>query len=145
MATDSPYGHVYAHDGSTATTVGGSVAWTNYTVTVEVRPSAWSSDDDSVDFPYVDGDHHYAVRLLGGSEVELVRADGGSTTELAQVTTHYSSTWQQLSIEANGSSLTVLLDGVTIMTATDSTFPSGAIGFAANDPIDFADVSVTSL
>jgi len=142
QSSDGPHSHVYAHNGWAATTVGGSATWTDYAFSVDVKPSAWSSEDDAVDFRYVDGDHHYAVRFVGGGEIDLVSVDGSTTTKLASVAKDYSASWHQLGINAVGSSLTVTLDGTVIMTVTDSTFSAGAIGFDANDPIDFADVSV---
>jgi hypothetical protein len=139
---DGTHGSVYAHTGWTATTVAGSAAWTNYTFSVDVKPSAWLSESDSIDFRYVNADYTYAVRFVGGSVIELVRVDGGTSTVLAKVTNNYSASWHQVVITASGAALTVSMGGTTIMTASDSTFSCGAIGFAANDPVEFADVSV---
>jgi hypothetical protein len=142
VSHDGPYPHVYAHSGWTGTTVAGSTTWTDYTLSVEVQPSAWGSEDDSVDVRYTDGDHYYGVRFLAGGEIDLVRASGSTTTELARVTDQYSATWHALSITVVGASITVSLDGATLMSAGDPSLSGGGIAFAADDPINFADVSV---
>jgi aryl-phospho-beta-D-glucosidase BglC (GH1 family) len=141
--TDGPQPRVYAHTGWTATTVGGSTLWSNYTLSLNVRLSAWSSESDSVDVRYVNGDNHYAVRFLGGNVIDLVRVDGGVTTELARVSLAYTAGWHQLQVTAQGASLSVGLDGATILTAQDDAISCGGIGMASNDPFAIADVSVT--
>lgn len=140
---DGTYGNVYAHTGWTATTVAGSTAWTDYTLSVDVRPSAWLSESDTIDFRYLTPNFTYAVRFVGGSVIELVRVNGGTSTELAKVSKSYSASWHQVVIQASGAALSVSLDGTTIMTASDSTFTRGAIAFGANAPVEFADVLVS--
>jgi hypothetical protein len=117
--------------------------WSNYTLSLNVRLSAWSSESDSVDVRYVNGDNHYAVRFLGGNVIDLVRVDGGVTTELARVSLAYTAGWHQLQVTAQGASLSVGLDGATILTAQDDAISCGGIGMASNDPFAIADVSVT--
>jgi hypothetical protein len=143
LTGDSTYGHVYSHVGWTATTVAGNPAWTNYTMAVAVKPSAWLSESNSVEFRYLDAAHYYAVRFIGGTTIELVCVNGGTTTDLARVTDKYSASWHQVVITASGSSLRVSLDGRTIQAATDPTFSSGAIAFGANSPVEFANVSIS--
>jgi len=140
---DHAYGKVYAHTGWTATTAAGNNAWTNYVLSVDVRPSAWLSESDTINFRYLSPDFTYAVRFVGGSVIELVRVNGGTCTVLAKVSKNYSASWHQVVITASGAALSVSLDGTTIMTASDSTFTRGAIAFGANAPVEFADVLVS--
>jgi hypothetical protein len=143
-ASDSSYGNVYAHDGWTSTTSAGSTAWTNYTLSVAVQPSAWQSEQDCIDVRYVDAADHDAVCFEGGGSIVLLRVAGGSSVDLARVSLAYTSSWYQLSIAAFGSTFTVQLDGQTLMTVSDSAFCHGAIGFDANAPVEFGNVTVTA-
>jgi hypothetical protein len=143
-ASGSSYGHVYTHDGWTATTSAGNSTWANYTLSVKVQPSAWASEEDCVAVRYVDGNDHYAFCFVGGSWVGFGKIVNGTVTVLDQVPLAYTSTWHALSIVADGSTFTVTLDGASIMTVTDGTFSHGAIGFDVNAPVSFADVTVNA-
>jgi len=138
-------GHVYSHSGWTAASWAGCPTWTNYQLSLGIKPSAWLSEVDTVLFRYQSSGSYYGVRFGWGDQIQLTRAQGGLTKVLASVTTSYSASWHQLTIVANGSSLSVAMDGKTILSATDSAFSSGEIGFAANDPVEFATVSVTAV
>jgi hypothetical protein len=141
---DGGHGHVYSHNGWTARTVAGSTSWSDYTLNVDVRPSAWASEVDTVDFRSASNETYDAVRFVAGAYIDVVRVSNGVTTELARVNTAYSSAWHHLSITAVGSTFNVSLDGVPIMTVTDSSSSHGAIGFDANSPIEYDNVSVTA-
>jgi hypothetical protein len=143
-ASGSSYGHVYTHDGWTATTSAGNSTWANYTLSVKVQPSAWASEEDCVAVRYVDANDHYAFCFVGGSWVGFGKIVNGTVTVLDQVPLAYTSTWHALSIVADGSTFTVTLDGASIMTVTDGTFSHGAIGFDVNAPVSFADVTVNA-
>ena len=144
VASDSSHGQVYAHSEWTSTTWAGNQAWTDYTLSLQVEPSAWASEEDCVDVRYVDANDHYAACFEGGGWIEFIRVEGGVGVSLAQVTLSYTSGWHQLSIAAVGSTFTVTLDGELIVTAMDATFSHGAIGFDVNAPIAFDDVTVTA-
>jgi hypothetical protein len=142
---DATHSHVYAHDGWSATTSAGNGAWTNYTLSVAVQPSAWLSEQDCIDVRYVDATDHYAVCFVGGTEMAFLKVAASGTTVLSEVSLDYSSTWHQLSITAAGSTFTVSLNGQELMTVSDSTFCRGAVGFDVNAPVEFDSVSVMFL
>jgi hypothetical protein len=54
-------------------------------------------------------------------------------------------TWHTISLAFNGSTITARLDGATLGTATDSTFPAGQVGFASgwNYQTQFDNLAVT--
>jgi hypothetical protein len=64
---------------------------------------------------------------------------------LASATWRYAGgRWHHATIQATGSVLAVSIDGVQVLKVTDSTFASGSIGFDANAPVAFDNVTVSS-
>jgi hypothetical protein len=142
--------HVYRHQGWSATTAAGNTAWTNYSVNVDVKPSAWQSEVNGVDVRYTDAKDFYSVRFIGAREISFGRMgnDGswsGRWTPLASAQIAYGSSWHHVTITASGSHFTVSLDGAPLMSADDATFSHGSIGFDANAPVDYGTISVNGL
>jgi pectate lyase len=126
----------------------GSLSWTDYTVKARMRVFAWNGQDRSVALlaRRQDANNHYALALRSTNNVELRKTVAGSTTRLAIAPqTVARGTWYNLRLEVLGSSIRGFVNNVEMLSATDSTFTSGAIGgmteFAGTD---YDDVLVTS-
>ncbi len=70
----------------------------------------------------------YNAELLSGGLVKLWRIDNWSLLGSYQIAGYSNGTWYTLTLRANGSSLSVEVNGVTRITATDSAFSSGEAG-----------------
>jgi hypothetical protein len=95
-------------------------AWTNYSVTTELR----SSDNDSlgVMFRYTNATNYYRFSMDSERAIRrLTKVRNGTWTSLWSDTTAYQlNRTYVLEIIANGSSITVKLDGVQLWSGTDS-------------------------
>ncbi|HEU4386952.1 MAG TPA: family 16 glycoside hydrolase, partial [Blastocatellia bacterium] len=127
----------------------GLTSWTDYSVQARVKPIAFGSAGRYVALitRAENSNHFYQLALQNGNQLVLARRVGDTVTTLASrsftVTTN---TFFTLRIDAQGSSLRAFVNGTQQLTATDSTFPAGAIGvgtFFASGSFD--DVVVTSL
>jgi uncharacterized protein (DUF2345 family) len=66
-------------------------------------------------------------------------------TTLATVSKVLAKGTHHIRVDAQGSSITVFIDNVQVISATDTTYASGAIGLdVSNQPVAFANVSVVS-
>jgi YD repeat-containing protein len=95
-------------------------AWTNYSVTTELR----SSDNDTlgVMFRYTGTSNYYRFSMDSErSNMRLTKVRNGTWTSLWESTTAYQlNRTYVLEIIANGSTITVKLDGVQLWSGTDS-------------------------
>ena len=77
----------------------------------------------------------YAAELLSNGQVKLWRlsdwAQLGSTYTISGL---QAGQWVKFGLRLNGSSLSVEIDGVTRITATDSTFTTGEVGLWSYQP-----------
>jgi hypothetical protein len=143
--------HRYSHNGWTATSIAGSSWWTNYSVDVAVRPSAWQSESDGIDIRYQDAQDMYRVRFTGGSAIVFSRVlnngtQYGAGADLGAVAFSYSGgTWYDLTVIASGSLFTVKVNGVTLLTVADASISAGRIGFDANASVEYGTVTVHSV
>jgi len=82
--------------------------------------------------PLVRGDaskNGYAfLGLPSTNDLRIQRLDGGSRTNLATVTASPGLVGATFRIEANGSTITVFVNGTSQTSASDSTYPSGKAG-----------------
>jgi hypothetical protein len=141
--------HRYAHNGDSSSTLAGSSTWSNYTLSVDVRPSAWQSESSGIDVRAIDAKDHYTLRFIGGSTLAFSRVVddgswGGSWTKLSSAAFSYSGSVYHVAISAIGDRFTVVIDGEQMLDVRDATIARGGIGFDAHSPIDFASVGVVS-
>jgi hypothetical protein len=131
----------------------GNTAWTNYTLTVPIKLSSAS------DYP---GGIRGRINPATGAgymlwlypalgELVLYRASAWDINqplvELGSGPAGFdTSNFHNVSLVFNGSQITALYDGATVITATDSTYASGLIALEGfNQVISFGNVMVTSL
>src|SRR5262249_45594638 len=101
--------------------------------------SATFMSTDNARFPrfgvvlrYVDAKNYYACyRMAGNSALRIVKVVKGSEKVLKSVSIDRPVVNQPFSVscQVQGTALAVSLDGVTLATATDSTFAAGSVGF----------------
>ena len=71
----------------------------------------------------------YAAELLSNGQVKLWRlSDWAQLGSTYTISGFQSGQWVTLGLRLNGNSLSVEIDGVTCITATDSTFTTGEVG-----------------
>ena len=105
----------------------GDPAWTDVTFTFRMK----TQDDDGVGamFRLAPNGSFYRFSMDQQRAYQrLSRTVGGVTTVLDEVAVAYTSDhWYDVTIKAIGPNLSVALDGVTVLTATDATIPAGRI------------------
>jgi len=123
-------------------------AWTNYSITTELR----SSDDDvlGVMFRYTNTNNYYRFSLdAERANRRLAKKRNGTWTTIWQDTTAFQlNRTYVLEIIANGSTLTVKLDGVQLWTGTDTqALTSGTVAMYSwmNTGAQFDNVLVRNL
>ena len=120
-------------------------SWTDYRVTMKMR----SSDNDviGVMFRYVDNENYYRFSW-SINEGRLEKIQNGVVTVLAKDSVRYNPRQTyQLEIIARDSRLSVLIDGATVLSHTDSSFDGGSIALYShyNMGSSFDDVAVRDL
>ncbi|KXK59995.1 pectate lyase [Micromonospora rosaria] len=135
-----------ASTGSDARAQSGATSWTDYGVEARVRPLAFSGVDRSVGVVAraQSMSSYYHLGLTNTGRVQLGKRLGGNpqvlATSAATVTT---GTWYTLRLEAFGSSLRGFLDGVQVLSATDTSLASGRVGlYTSYASASFDDVVV---
>jgi hypothetical protein len=121
--------------------IGARPAWTNYTVSVQVRLDSATIDagligNGGINFRIVDpgptnppndsGKMYFAG--INASQVLLGIENSGWTPLAVLPATFTLGTFYTLTVSAKGSTLSVALDGTTYVTVVDTTFSSGGIG-----------------
>jgi hypothetical protein len=149
VKADGPQ-HVYSHSGASGSTASGDLAWTDYRLVAEVKPSAWRSEVSGVDIRVNSPRDRYSLRFVGGRALTFGRLENdgssrGRWTELARVPFRYSSrTWYRVEVKAIGTSFAVSVDGKLRLTVIDAAIAHGRIGFEAVAPVSYRNVSVSS-
>jgi Domain of Unknown Function (DUF1080) len=129
----------------------GDTAWTDYTITAKVY------DRQNVAMGLVaraNGTNFYRYRAVPASLADgtitthvLEKVVDGVATPLTSATDagYTQREWHQVSMNVRGSTITVWLDGVLVLTAQDTSFPAGQAGLTtyAVGEIFFDDVTVT--
>ncbi len=109
--------------------VGGSDAWEDVQLCVRLR----STDDDAIGvmFRYQDDDNYYRFSMdRERSYRRLIKKVGGAVTVLWQDAVAYTQGHHyDLTIRAEGHSLTAYLDGVALFDLADGDLGRGAVGF----------------
>lgn len=121
--------------------------WKDYSVSLTMK----SADSDSIGvmFRYHDNDNYYRFSWNNRTKTQqLVKRENGAFKVLATRTATYNSGRSySLAISATGSQLKVGVDGATIFTVTDESFPDGTIGLysSSNRGSSFDSITVTDL
>jgi pectate lyase len=137
--------HVLTHSGWAGSQQIGSASWSNYAYSVDVKPSAWASEQDGLIFAVSEAGR-YSLDIVGGNQLVLGKWAGGTWTQLASAPYTFSSyRWYNLSVAMPGGSIIAYVNGTQMLRVSDSTFSSGAVGLEANDPVAFDNVVVTAL
>lgn len=105
--------------------------------------------DYAVVFGYQDHDNYYFLLANSHEEYsELFVLEDGVRTQLARADSPLipDEDWHRLRVRRDGEAIQVELDTTTVLTATDDTFRTGAVGVGAlNDSVLFDDISVGRL
>ncbi|MBB5873559.1 pectate lyase [Allocatelliglobosispora scoriae] len=125
----------------------GSATWTDYTVSVRVKPTAFNGSNRFVAVlaRAQSATSYYYLALRSANVVELKKLVGGASTTLASTSVPVSTgTWVTLSLQVAGSSLRGTVNGGSVLTATDTQFATGQVGVATYYAgAAFDDVTVT--
>lgn len=136
--------------GADAKAQAGSTSWTAQSVSARVRPLAFGNSSRSVGVQAraQNMTNFYSLVLTGSGSVQLRRTVGGGTTTLASAAIG-SGTWFTLQLNASGASLSGSVNGVQLVSASDSALASGRAGLitsyasAAFDDVIVSDTVVT--
>lgn len=127
--------------------VAGDGSWTDYRASIQIR----SDDNDSIGvmFRYTDTNNYYRFSMNRQSKYRrLIKKVAGQVKVLWEDTTQYILKHAyMLTLDCNGSQLTVYLDGVRLFTIEDGDLLAGKIGLycSANTGARFSDVRIASL
>ncbi|MDG4764702.1 pectate lyase [Solwaraspora sp. WMMD406] len=132
-----------------ARAVAGDPGWTDYTVAVRVKPTAFNGSDRFVAVlaRVASTTSYYYLALRSSDRVELKRLVGGSSTTLASASLPVDTgTWYTLRLTVAGTTLTGQVDGGPTLTATDTRYVSGGVGVATfNASANVDDVVVSTI
>ena len=120
---------------------GGS--WTNYTYSADVK----AANDVGLIFRGNSAmDSYYMFRIHSSTQVELAKLTAGTFATLNTWTFNTTAgQFYNLSVKAEGSTITLKVGGTTIATVTDSSFSSGTVGiYDFYTACDFDNVLVTT-
>ena len=111
----------------------GTTTWTDYATQARVKPTAWSGTRRyaAVVSRAQNMTNFYFLALANNGQVILGKRVSGATTNLATASLGVSlGTWYTLRLETFGSTLRGSVNGTQVVTATDSSFSSGRVGFS---------------
>src|SRR5688572_5010107 len=140
---------VYRQSGTTgdARSRVGSTSWTNYTVSVRVKPLSFNGTNRFVSvLARAQSDtSYYYLALRSNNTVELKKlVNGTATTFATAAVTVTIGTWYTLALEVSGSTLRGSVNGGSALTATDSQYAAGPAGVNTfNATASYDDVLVT--
>ncbi|MDR6549957.1 chondroitinase-B domain-containing protein [Paenibacillus qinlingensis] len=120
----------------------GTSSWTNYTYSAKVKVGSTSVRNGIV-ARYTNSNNYYFLILYNGNLL-LNKKVSGSTSTIQQVPfTANTSTFYNLQLEVNGTSVKGYVNGTLLVQGTDSSLTNGVPGFYANGVAEYDDVSVT--
>jgi hypothetical protein len=135
--------------------IGGNLSWSNYTVSADalmeqagaVQLLGRVGTQDSFSPANI---NEYYLQLGNTGAWSIVRnSTSGTLTTLASgtVSAPGTGTWQHLALTFNGDSISAAINGTTVGTVTDSTYPSGMIGLGTDgyQTDQFDNLSVTQV
>jgi len=140
---------VYNNGSTTSRVVAGQSSWTNYSFQATLNIGANSQGSASLLARVVDNTHLYffGYNIALGKWMIAMR-NGTTSTIIATSATYavYPNRDYTIGADLNGSSLKLYVGGVLQVSATDSTFASGKIGFTATNATALLDdVVVTAI
>ncbi|MBB5873558.1 pectate lyase [Allocatelliglobosispora scoriae] len=118
-----------------AKSLAGQAAWTDYSVEALVVPIAFNGSNRSLGVAarVQSTSSFYSLVLSNAGRVELRRVSGGGVTALATAATPVvSGTARRLRLETSGTALRGYVDGVHLVSTTDTAFASGRVGLVAS-------------
>ncbi|MGQ7888619.1 chondroitinase-B domain-containing protein [Paenibacillus sp. WC2504] len=120
----------------------GTSSWSNYTYSAKVKVGSTSVRNGIV-ARYTNSNNYYFLILYNGNLL-LNKKVSGSTTTIQQVPfTANTSTFYNLQLVVNGTSVQGYVNGTLMVQGTDTSLTNGVPGFYANGVAEFDDVSVT--
>ncbi|GIE94145.1 pectate lyase family protein [Paractinoplanes rishiriensis] len=135
IVTDGSPAYRQTSTSASAKALAGTTTWSDYTVSARVKPIAFGASNRTVGIASrarSTSDYYALVLTSGGGAAQLQRVSGGGVTVLGTAAVGGSTgSWRTLALNAQGSTLTALVDGAQVLQATDSTFGSGRIGLVA--------------
>jgi hypothetical protein len=131
--------------------VGGDLLWTDQLIETKVRFPAGSAIEDATVFlvaRFQNFDSYYFMEFYGDGHLKIRVKAAGSTSDLGDY--DYSEvplapdTWVSIALSVKGSEVKGYFNGAEVLTASDSSLPSGGVALAARDSAaDFDDVKVS--
>ncbi|MDQ0059192.1 cell division septation protein DedD [Paenibacillus harenae] len=126
------YSQTSSNEGRTSA---GNQAWTDYSVEAQVKIDNFNGTNRTyVAGRYQDGNNFYAASLYNsdGGKLELRKKVSGSSSTLA--TTDYAistGVWYTIKLSLSGSAIQMYVNNQLVLSATDTSLASGAIGLVA--------------
>ncbi|MEV0605236.1 pectate lyase [Polymorphospora rubra] len=123
----------------------GQAGWSDYTVTAEVRPTAWGGADAGAGVAArVQGSGNYYYLGVTAGSLVLGKRTGGTLTPLATTALGVTTgTAYTLSLQVSGTALTGRVTGGPTLTASDAAYLTGQAGLVARyAAAGFDDVTV---
>lgn len=126
----------------------GDSSWNNYSVEAKIKALSFNGADTTVALAarFQTTSNFYFAKISNANTISIQKKSGGSISVLASKSYPISTgTFYVLKLEVNGSSLSLSVNGNPELTATDSTFATGKIGFTmVNASGEIDDVVVSS-
>ncbi|MEV6801818.1 ricin-type beta-trefoil lectin domain protein [Micromonospora rifamycinica] len=121
-------------------TYGGNLNWNNYTVSADVlhEKSGYVQLEGRVGNQTLDpvsAQNAYFLRVTDGGNWSILRNNTSNqltTLRSGTVAALGTNRWHSLALGFSGSTITAAIDGVTVGTATDSSFGAGLVGFGTS-------------
>jgi hypothetical protein len=151
IVSDGAQGNVAAYDGAYGIVILGLSTWTNYTYTAKFKPSDAKTDYQNYGIigRYQDVDNFYMLHIYKDASNSYLSIDrkylGNFVIQSQDIFAFDSTQYYTFTFEFNGSNITGSVDGGPTLSISDSSIPQGKIGFFAQKPTYFDDVSVTAL
>jgi hypothetical protein len=136
LASGGIFGHISA----------GSQSWTDYAVSVDVKPTTYNAGYAGVGGRYVSSTAFYACVIANHAHLQLYRVTASGMVLLAgTAATINTSTFTTITLTMQGSRLSCSLVGGPTIQATDGTYLQGQVGLVANygEKAEFDNVWVT--
>jgi hypothetical protein len=145
--TTSGGGKIYSLTSTTGSNVshGGTSTWADYSVQADIKPVALGTGTVGLSFRFTDTNNRYFV-LLGNGTVTLKKNVGGTQSVIdSKAYTVNAGTTYTVKAMANGTLLQVFVNGVLLISKTDSSFSSGQIALNAfNASVDYDNIVVNA-
>jgi hypothetical protein len=125
----------------------GSAQWTDYSVSVRLRPGPLATGSAGVAARYHNRGNYYACDVYHDGAVRLWRVQAGSMTLLDVRRVEVASNrFHDVRLAVHGSNLSCILDDTAMLRAVDSSLASGQIALVCNGDMtaEFGDVRVAT-